>query len=163
SLAGVSLAPGSTGSAQTAAAVLESNHLAEEFIRRNNLLALLMKGSSQPATPWRGVKKFKEGVLTITKDQHKGTTTVTMEWTDSATAARWANEYVGLANELVRNRALQDSTRNINYLNEQLAKTSSVELRKVIYNIIENETKTLMLANGRIEYAFEVVDPATPP
>jgi uncharacterized protein involved in exopolysaccharide biosynthesis len=36
-------------------------------------------------------------------------------------------------------------------------------LRRVIYNLIENETKTLMLANAREEYAFAVVDPAVPP
>ena len=48
-------------------------------------------------------------------------------------------------------------------LNEQLARTTDVELRKVMYNLIENQTKTLMLANGRTEYAFEVVDAAIPP
>jgi uncharacterized protein involved in exopolysaccharide biosynthesis len=32
-----------------------------------------------------------------------------------------------------------------------------------MYTLIENETKTLMLANARAEYAFTVVDPAVPP
>jgi hypothetical protein len=64
---------------------------------------------------------------------------------------------------MIRNRALEDSTRNITYLNEQISKTNVVELRKVMYNLIENETKTLMVANGRADYAFEVVDPAVAP
>ncbi len=163
SLAGVSLLPGMTGSTQTNAAVLESHHLSEEFIRRNQLVPVLLRGSKKRPTLWLAVKELKEGVLQVTKDQRRGVTTVSMEWTDPATAARWANAYVALANELIRNRALEDSTRNITYLNGQLAKTDSVELRKVIFNIIENETKTLMLANGRAEYAFEIVDPAVPP
>jgi hypothetical protein len=33
----------------------------------------------------------------------------------------------------------------------------------VLYNLIESETKTLMLANARVEYAFTVVDPAVVP
>jgi LPS O-antigen subunit length determinant protein (WzzB/FepE family) len=32
-----------------------------------------------------------------------------------------------------------------------------------MYNLIENETKTLMLANARSEYAFTLVDPAVTP
>jgi uncharacterized protein involved in exopolysaccharide biosynthesis len=32
-----------------------------------------------------------------------------------------------------------------------------------MYSLIESETKTLMLANGRVEYAFAVVDPARIP
>jgi LPS O-antigen subunit length determinant protein (WzzB/FepE family) len=163
SLAGVNLGGVGGNPGQESAAVLESHHLAEEFIRRNGILPELLHGSSKPPTIWLGVKAFTQGVLTIRKDLHKGVTTVDIEWTDPATAARWANSYVALANELVRARALNESNRNITYLNEQVAKTDSVDLRKVMYNLIENETKTLMVANGRVEYAFQVVDPAVAP
>ena len=60
-------------------------------------------------------------------------------------------------------RAREDAQRNVDYLNEQVAKTGVVELRRVLYNIIESETKTLMLANARVEYAYTVVDPAVVP
>ena len=83
--------------------------------------------------------------------------------TDPVTAARWANGLVGLANELLRTRALEEAQRNIAYLNAQADRTNEVELRRAIFNLIESETKTLMLANGRTEYAFRVVDPAVPP
>lgn len=163
SLAGVNITTGAAAASQEAAAILDSNHLAEEFIRRNNLLPVLLKGSKRPASLWRAVKVFKEGVVVIQRDQRRGVTTVSVEWTDAATAARWANGFVALANEIIRQRALNESTRNIAYLNDQLARTNVVELRKVMYDIIESETKTVMLANGRVEYAFELVDPAVAP
>jgi LPS O-antigen subunit length determinant protein (WzzB/FepE family) len=78
-------------------------------------------------------------------------------------AARWANGLVALANELIRTRAIDESTRNIAYLNRQLEQTNAIELRTALYDIVKNETKTLMLANGRTDYAFETVDPAVPP
>jgi uncharacterized protein involved in exopolysaccharide biosynthesis len=162
SLAGFELSRG-TGQEMEASAILESHYLAEEFIRRNDLLPALLAHSSKPPTLWLGVKTFKEGVLSIRKDQRKGITTLGIEWTDAAVAARWANDYVSLANELIRSRTIGESTRNIAYLNEQLAKTTDVELRRAIYNLIEGQTKTLMLANGRAQYAFEVVDPAVAP
>jgi LPS O-antigen subunit length determinant protein (WzzB/FepE family) len=63
----------------------------------------------------------------------------------------------------MRQRALTDAERNIEYLNDQLGRTNVVELQQVIYNLIEAEMKTLMLANVRNEYAFSVVDPAVVP
>ena len=161
SLAGVTV--GQSGDTNQAQAVLDSNRLAEEFIKRNNLLPVLFGNSKEPPTLWKGVKSFKEGALTVRKDTRRGTTSVAIEWTDPVTAANWANGFVALANELIRRRVQEDASRNIAYLNEQLIQTNVVELRKVMYNIIENETKTLMLARGRAEYAFEVVDPAVAP
>jgi uncharacterized protein involved in exopolysaccharide biosynthesis len=160
SLVGVNLA--TDGAAQEARAVLESRRLIEEFIRRNVSIEALIP-SADERTLWRAVKRFRESVLTIREDTRKGRTTVSINWTDPETAARWANQFVALANELVRVRALNESNRNIAYLNEQLAKTNVLELRRVMFNLIETETKRLMLANGRIEYAFTVVDPAVAP
>jgi uncharacterized protein involved in exopolysaccharide biosynthesis len=161
-IAGISL-PSRASLSQQDAAILESRYLAEEFIKRNNILPLLSRKGGKPTTLWLAVKRFKEGIVSVRKDARRGVTTVGIEWTDAATAARWANGYVALANELIRRRALDESSRNISYLNDQLARTNDVELRRVIYNIIESETKTLMLANGRPEYAFAIIDPAVTP
>jgi uncharacterized protein involved in exopolysaccharide biosynthesis len=160
-LAGVDLAS-ATGMGQEATAVLNSHHLVEEFVKRNNLMPMLLRHSKK-ATLWLATQKFKEGVMVIRKDSRKGVITVDIEWTDPVTAAYWANGFVALANELIRQRAVEEASRNIAYLDGQLARTNDVELRKIIYNLIESQTKTLMLANGRIEYAFEVVDAAVPP
>jgi uncharacterized protein involved in exopolysaccharide biosynthesis len=162
SLVGVNLGQGG-GNGQMSDAVLESRRLIEEFITRNNLLPLLSPKAKKPPTLWLAVRDFKLGVLTIRKDVRKGVTSVAVVWTDPVIAARWANGLVALTNELIRNRAIDDATRNIAYLNRELEKTSAVELRAALYDIIKNETKTLMLANGRDEYAFETVDPAVPP
>jgi uncharacterized protein involved in exopolysaccharide biosynthesis len=160
SLAGLGV---NTGGGQEATAVLNSRRLVEEFITRNQLMPVLFPDESKRPTLWAGVQQFQSESLDIREDARKGVTTVAIEWTNPATAAKWANAYVALTNELVRGRALEESKRNISYLNEQIARTNVVELRKVMYNLIENETKTLMLANGRSEYAFTVVDPAVPP
>jgi uncharacterized protein involved in exopolysaccharide biosynthesis len=147
----------------TAQAVLASRNIVEQFIQRYGLLTELNKRSKKPLSLWYGVKAFQEHVLNIRKDTRKGTTLVDVEWTDPAIAARWSNDFVALANELMRRHAIDESNRNIQYLNSQLAKTDVVEIRRAIFNIIESETRTAMLANGRLEYAFRVVDPASPP
>jgi uncharacterized protein involved in exopolysaccharide biosynthesis len=164
SLAGIDL--GANGAGLERQAVLQSRHLIEEFVKRNDVLPLLRANAANakdPGTVWKLVERFRRTVLDIQEDKLKGTMTITMDWTDPAVAARWANEFVALANELLRNRAIANATRSVNYLNQQIEHTSSVEVQRVMYNLIEQQTKTLMLANGRIEYAFTIVDPAVTP
>lgn len=145
------------------AAVLASRALVETFVTRYNL-APLINGTHKFQNPvWFATERFRKSELGMHEDKVKDITTITIDWTDPAIAARWANDFVGLANELLRTRAIQEATRNIEYLNKQLAHTDVVEIQRAIYGLIESETKTLMLANGRTEYAFRVVDPAVAP
>jgi uncharacterized protein involved in exopolysaccharide biosynthesis len=161
SLAGVNLDSG--GSAEREAkAILESHRMDEEFIKQNNLVGVLLPNAKTP-TLWLAVKTFREGVLTIKEDKRTGLTTIDVDWKDAAVAAQWANSFVALANERNRARAIDEANRNIKFLNEQIDKTRVVEVQRSMYTLIENETKTLMLANARDEYAFTVVDPAVPP
>jgi uncharacterized protein involved in exopolysaccharide biosynthesis len=160
-LAGLSV--GADDASRSNQAVLKSRHLAEEFVRRNKLVEEMFRKSTLKPTLWRAVESFKSGVVTISDDVRAGKTTIAMEWTDPVLTARWANGYVALANELIRARALEDAGRNVAYLKTQIAQTSVVELQRVMYALIQSETKTLMLANARAEYAFAVVDPAVVP
>ena len=160
SLAGINL--GGAGSRE-AQAVLSSRRLIEEFIKRNNLIPELFPDAKKTPSLWLAVKEFQEGVLVIREDKRSGTIRITINWRDPATSARWANNFVALANELIRGRALDNATRNIAYLNSQIARTNVLEIQRVMYNLIESETKTQMLANAKAEYAFIVIDPAVPP
>jgi len=161
SIAGLNLNASSQGAERTA--VLESRGLVEAFVKRYDLAALI-NGNSNVRNPlWFAVERFRKNVLNLHEEKLKDTTTITVDWTDPAVAARWANDFVALANELLRSRAIDESTRNIEYLNKQLPQTNVVELQHAIYALIEAETKSLMLAHGRLEYAFTIVDPAVPP
>jgi uncharacterized protein involved in exopolysaccharide biosynthesis len=161
-LVGVNLGTRS-GEAQEARAILVSRRLAEEFIRRHDLIPTLMEGSKEAPEMWFAVQRFRNNVASIRYGSAEGTTVLAIDWPDPVVAAQWANDFIALANELIRVRAVEESERNIAYLNEQIPRTNLVEVQRVMYGLIQDETKTLMLANGRLEYAFTVVDPAVPP
>ncbi|MEO8016291.1 MAG: Wzz/FepE/Etk N-terminal domain-containing protein [Pseudomonadota bacterium] len=159
-LAGVSLPSG--GPTQESLAVLRSRHLTEIFLARYKLQDRIL-GNAAKQSLWLAVDRFRQVVLSFRQEKESGTTIVSMQWKDPAEAAKWANAYVALANEILRNRAIEDSTRNIKFLNEQISKTSVIEIQKVMFGLVENETKNHMLASTREEYAFTVVDPAATP
>lgn len=160
SVAGLSL--NGNGADAERPAILQSRGLVDAFVKRYNL-APLINGKSSLNSQWFAVERFRLSILDRHEDKLKGTTTITIEWRDPVVAARWANDFVALANDLLRDRAIEESTRNIEYLNKVLAQTTVVEIQKAMYGLIEQETKSLMLAHGRVEYAFTIVDPAVPP
>jgi uncharacterized protein involved in exopolysaccharide biosynthesis len=143
-------------------AVLRSRHLVEEFVQKPDVYPLFAAGEKDPRkrSVWMTVELFRKNVVDIKEDKLNEITTVTMDWKDPAVAARWADEFVALANQLLRDKAIEDATRNVAFLKDQVDHASSLELQNVMYRLIEQETRTLMLAKGRIEYAFTVVDPA---
>ena len=162
SLAGVDFGSAG-GAASNALPVLRSRRLIEEFIKRKGLISELYPAAKTPPTLWFAVDRFRETIVSFVTDKDRGTTTIAVNWTDPNVAATWANELIALANELIRDRAREDFSRNIEYLNGQLDQTNVVELRRVLYGLIETETQKAMLANARLEYAFTVVDPAVAP
>lgn len=160
-LAGVNLRSNATG--QEAVALLHSRRLVEEFITRKDLVDALVGDQPGRDTLWWASQRFIEEVIEIAEDARSGTIAVVVEWPDPNTAATWANDFVALANDLMRTRAMEEASRSIAYLEKQLERTNVVELRRALYNLIEGETRTLMLTNARTEYSFKVIDPARPP
>jgi uncharacterized protein involved in exopolysaccharide biosynthesis len=161
-LVGVNL--GNVGNnGREAQALLTSRRLVEEFVTRNNLLSVLYPPPQKQPSLWMAVKSFRDDVLAIREDRRSGLTIVSITWKDPVVAAKWANQLVALANDMLRAHAISESQASIDYLNQRIATTSEVEVKKVMYGLIESETKTLMLANVSAEYALSVVDPAVAP
>jgi uncharacterized protein involved in exopolysaccharide biosynthesis len=161
-LVGVNLGSVSSNGRE-AQTLLKSRRLVEEFITRNKLGSVLHPLPGKQPSLWMTVKSFRDDVLAIREDKRTGLTIVSITWKDPVLAAQWANQIVTLANELLRTHAISESQASIDYLNKRIATVNEVEVKRVMYGLIESETKTLMLANIKAEYALSVVDPAIAP
>ncbi len=173
-LAGVSL--GADTSKAEALAVLQSADLTERYIRERGLMPVLFKDqwdaasgswksakSGSEPTLWKAHKLFAGNIRSISNDSKTGLVTVSVTWTDARQAAEWANGLVEMTNAYLRERAIAESQRNIDYLNQEAAKTSVVELRQAMFSLLTNEVNKQMMAKGAPEYAFKVIDAAKPP
>ena len=157
-LAGVN--SGSGEFRQEALAYLRSRAIAEQLIRSQRLLTVILERDGRKATMTDAVRRFREGILNVSEDRRSGIVTVTIEWQDPALAAAWANELVRLANENLRNRTIREAEATHTYLVAQVAKTSIVEIRTAIYRLIEAQLKSVSVASSRQDFAFRIVDPA---
>ena len=174
SLAGLSV--GGDSRKAESLTVLQSGALTEDYIQKNNLLPVLFykqwdaqarrwKPTTKEKMPtlWKANEFFRKSVRKIVTDTKTGIVNMTITWTDPELAAEWANGRVKLTNDYLRNKAIQQSDRNIDYLTQQAAKTDVVGVRQAIYAILQTEINKEMLARGNDEYAFKVLDPAQAP
>ncbi len=170
SLAGVNV--NRSSNKDEAIAIIKSRAFAESFIRDKNLLPKLFssewnakeqqwKESDNVPTMQDAVTLFSEDIRMVSEDKRTGLVVLTIFWRDREEAADWATELVERLNLQMRERAIAEAEASINYLNEELEKAGSLELRQAIYELIENQIKIRMLGHIQKEYAFRVIDPAT--
>lgn len=161
-LAGISV--GATSSSESIA-TLRSQELSREFIEKYDLVEVLApSGFFDDERDVRdAIRVFEEDVRKITEDKRTGLVTVTIDWTNAQDAAVWANELVSMANSRIRERALIESQRNVEYLKSEMAETMIPSLQQSVGQVLQTEMQKLMLAQGNEQFAFKVLDSATPP
>lgn len=99
-------------------------------------------------------------IFAVSKDKTTGMVKISIEHYSPFMAKFWVDELVKAINEEMRQRDLAEAQRSIRYLNSQVEQTNLAEVRTMLYSLIEEQTKTVMLANVRAEYVFKTIDPA---
>jgi len=193
SLAGVSIGGGESSEAQIAQEIMKSWSYIEGFIDDNDLavelaavqgwskgtnelqindsvydtenkqwLAENEAGETGPPSSWNLFKTFS-GRLAVSEDKNSGLVSVSIEYYSPLIAKQWVDMYVESINRFMQQRQVDKVTKNIAYLQEQIGKTSIAEMREVFYTIIEEQTKSKMLAEASPDYAFVAVGPSMVP
>jgi len=187
SLAGISIMSGSTDESKVALEVMKSWGFIDSFIRANDLAVPIFAAQGwdertdelridntiydalkhkwvreakggKPAEPtsWELYKRFSKHLM-VSQDNSTGLVTVEFEFYSPGFARDVLRKYVAALNGKMRERKLEETARNIEYLNDQISKTSVTELRAAFYRLVEEETKRRMLAEARPEYSFITV------
>lgn len=106
---------------------------------------------------------FIKDVLSVNQDKENGLYTVSVKHYSPYEAQRWVNWLIEDINKVMRERTITETTQNLSYLNLQLTKTSITDMQSTFYKLIEEQTKSLMLAEVQEEFVFKVIDPAVVP
>ena len=107
--------------------------------------------------------KFSKEFLSVSEDKTTGFVTVAVTHYSPAVARDWVTLIVKGVNEAVRARDMEEAEKSIAFLNQQRLKTNLVSLTEVFAELIEQQTKTVMLANASDEYVFQVIEPPVAP
>ena len=146
------------------ASFIEEQHLQPILLATENLgvFGRLMDDAGTP-TLAQAVRVFDRDVRWVNEDKRTGLIRLAVQWKDPNLASAWANSSVASLNARMRNEAIEEASRSLEYLDGELAKNSTLEVRSAIYRLIEGQMKVVMVARVRPQYAFKVIDAATPP
>jgi uncharacterized protein involved in exopolysaccharide biosynthesis len=106
---------------------------------------------------------FMEDVLSVRQDQKTGFVTIAIDHYSPEIAKQWLDWLIDDVNRTVMEKDVKEAQLAIDYLNEKIASTSLAGLQNVFFRMIEEQTKTVMLAQMSSEYLFKTLDPAVVP
>jgi hypothetical protein len=183
SLAGLSLGGSATNKTTLALAVLTSRTFINDFILRHDFIKpiSLAKGWDLIDEKWiyelprseegeakylsqeKLYKKFKGEYLSIDEDIKTGLIIVSLSLMSPSMAKSWLSLLISDLNMSLRERDIVDAEKSIVFLKNQLFKTSVADMQQIFYQLIEQQMKTVMLAEVNEEYALKIIDYAVVP
>jgi LPS O-antigen subunit length determinant protein (WzzB/FepE family) len=89
--------------------------------------------------------------------------TLTIEHYSPEIATQWLLWLVSDINAAMREQDKAEAQRSIDYLSTKLQETQLADMQTVFYQLIEQQTKTIMLAEVSLEYVLKTIDPANAP
>lgn len=193
SLAGINLGGGGTDKTGLALEILKSRLFLENFIAKHQLLVPLMAANNWDAnsntltiddqiynseaniwlrevkppkksepSPWEAFNAFKQS-LSISTDKESGMITLAIEHYSPEVATQWLLWLVDDINSTIRQQDKVEAQNSIDYLSKKLQETQLADMQTVFYQLIEEQTKTIMLAEVSKEYVLKTIDPANAP
>ncbi|ELH7810914.1 LPS O-antigen length regulator [Vibrio harveyi] len=106
---------------------------------------------------------FSKDIFSVNQDKESGLYTVSVKHYSPYLAQQWVSWLIDDINNVMRERAIIEASQNLAYLDTQLKKTAVTDMQSTFYKLIEEQTKSLMLAEVQEEFAFKVIDPAVIP
>jgi len=103
---------------------------------------------------------FKNSMLNIEKDKKAGLYWISVTHVSPYVAKDLVDKIVIEINEKTKQDDINDAETRIEYLTSVLQDTGVSAMKKIFYELIEQQEQTKMLAKTQKEYVFKTVDPA---
>ena len=102
---------------------------------------------------------FKTAHLSLSEDKKSGFITLSIKHQSPFIAKQWVELVINQVNAFYRQKDKSESEKAVNYLNQQISKTSLSEIKQVIAQLLQEETKKLTLIEANQYYVFDYIDP----
>lgn len=192
SFAGVKIGAGSLSEAQIAHEIMNSWGFIETFIKESNLEVAIYasKGwdreknsliidddlydiasqkwlietddGTRDPTSWELYEKFSENI-SVFSDSDSGLVSVSVVNYSPFVAKEQVDLFVAAINRHMQQRKMAMINNSIEYLQEEIEKSSIAGMRQVLYTIIEEQIKSKMLSQATPEHTFVIVNPSMVP
>ena len=184
---------GSVDKTALALEIIKSRSFIEGFIAKHDLLVPLMASKNwdmatdtlildvelydetnkqwirevkAPKTPepssWEAYREFSE-LVSFAQDKTTSMVTIDIAFYSPSLANQWLTWLIQDINEFMREQDQVEAQASIDYLTNQLGNIKVATMESVFYQLIEEQTKNMMLTMVKKEYVLKTIDPAQVP
>jgi LPS O-antigen subunit length determinant protein (WzzB/FepE family) len=97
--------------------------------------------------------------LNLIVDNKTGFITLSIQHQSPFLAKQWTELVVNEINSFYRQKDKLESEKAVTYLNQQISMTSLSEIKQVLAQLLQEETKKLTLIEANQFYVFDYIDP----
>lgn len=193
SMAGINLSGGGGDKTALALEIIKSRSFIETFIAKHKLLVPIIAAEKwdittgillldkdlydeknnkwiREVTPpkksepsyWEAYQEFSN-LLSVSQDKTTSMVTIEIEHFSPVMAEQWLIWLISDVNEFMRNQDQKEAQDSIDYLTVQLKKIQVASMETVFYQLIEEQTKNMMLTMVKAEYVLKTIDPPQVP
>lgn len=119
-------------------------------------------GKQVEPSSWELFQAFSE-YLSVAENKVSGFTSLNVEYYSPEIAKVWVDALVNKINTKLQASDSKEAEKNVAFLKQQIEQTPLASMQSVFYDLIEEQTKTLMLAKGSREYVFRIVSESRVP
>jgi len=98
-------------------------------------------------------------LISVSQDKKNQLVTLSVEHISPVVAQQWSIWIAQEVNKFVANLRVNEAMASIEYLEEQVISTPYAELRSQFYELIQQKTQSMMLANVNPEFVLTTIDP----
>jgi uncharacterized protein involved in exopolysaccharide biosynthesis len=102
---------------------------------------------------------FKTEHLSLSEDIKSGFITLSIKHQSPFVAKQWVELVVNEVNTFYRQKDKLESEKAASYLNQQISMTGLSEIKQVLAELLQEETKKLTLIEANQYYVFDYIDP----
>lgn len=193
SMAGINLGSGGGDKTNLALEIIKSRSFLESFISKHNLLVPIMAAThwddttdnlildddiydqankkwirdvKAPKKPepslWEAYREFSD-LLYIDYDKKAATIVIDIEYYSPKLAQQWLEWLIADLNGFMSKQDFEEAQASIDYLNNELGDIKVKAMETVFYQLIEEQTKNMMLISVKPEYVLKTIDPPQVP
>ena len=111
---------------------------------------------------WESFKKFSD-FLIVSQDKTTSMITIEIEYLSPILAKEWLKWLIRDVNHFMRDQDQKEAQASIDYLTQQLESIQVTTMETVFYQLIEEQTKNMMLTKVKAEYVLKTIDPPQVP
>jgi len=193
SMAGINLGESGGDKTALAIEILKSRSFIENYIAKHELLVPLMAAEKwdmatdtlilnndlydqvnskwvrdvkppkkvEPSS-WEAFKQFSD-LLSVSQDKTTSMVTIEIEYFSPAMAQQWLTWLISDINDFMRDQDQKEAQASIDYLTQELESIQVTTMETVFYQLIEEQTKSMMLTKVKAEYVLKTIDPPQVP